>query len=764
MSRYAATRSHSRPFRLAALFLFVNGLALTLAPTVRARSWQAPLRLGHWPVLLIWWLTWRRTLDVLARRGYPLRPAWIAALLTGWGMLNIARLSTYFGWRQAAWLAVALGMLVLLLHYLPPDLAPLRRRRTLWLSGGLLLTAATLVFGTNPAGDGLRLWLGCCGLYFQPSEPLKLLLVVYLAAYLAERASDLQNVRSPLLRLIAPTALMTALAIAILIAQRDLGTASLILALYAVMVYLATGSPRILGGALIALAGSAGLGYRLFDVVRLRVDAWLNPWADPGGRGYQIIQALIAIANGGLPGRGPGLGNPALVPVAHSDFIFTTIAEEYGLVGTWGLMALLLMLTWSGLAIARRQSAPFPRLLAGGLSAFFGGQSLLILGGNLRLLPLTGVTLPFVSYGGSSLLTAHLALGLLLACSRHPAGETPSLLPEAPLRLVRRGLTLAFAAAALLSAWWGLVRAPTLIRRTDNLRRDIAARVVPRGDIRDRYGRPLAVTEGPPGDFTRRYPLPTLGPVLGYTHPRFGMAGLEAALDGVLRGEDGQPWWRVALHRLLYGTPPPGLAVRLTLEADLQARVDDLLGDRAGAVVILDAASGAIRAMASHPTFNANRLSDIAPALMTDPRAPLLNRATQARYPAAALLRTFGLPTPTGLEVAFRLPQAAPAAGQVTPLQAALLVAAAANHGIRPAPYLVRQIGDRAANPLDTPRPLPVAVLTSRPWQAVFDADGASWFVAVTDAPTPTVLVLVLEEHPPRLARTLGAELLALLR
>ncbi len=746
----------SRPFRLAALFLFANGLALTLAPLVRARSIQATPRLGHWPVFLIWWGSWAWVLRTLERRGFDLRLPWIASLLTGWGMLSIARLSTYFGWRQAAWLLVAHGLLLISLHR--PALAPLHRHKSLWLWGGLILTATTLIFGTNPAGGGPRLWLGCCGVYLQPSEPLKLLLLIYLAAYLADRQQELRDTPSPLLRLLFPTLLMTALALIILIAQRDLGTATLVLALYAMSVYLATNRPHILALAAGGLGVSTWIGYRLFDVVRLRVDAWVNPWADPSGRAYQIVQSLIAIANGGLFGRGPGMGNPGLVPVAHSDFIFTTIAEEGGLIGTLVLLSLLFAFAAEGLRIASRQTAAFPHLLAGGLSIYIASQWLIIIGGNLRLLPLTGVTLPFVSYGGSSLVTAHLALGLLLHCARLPQENATHTAPDKPLIVIRRGLIVAFGAAALLNAYWAIVRAPLLLRRTDNPRREIAARTSPRGDILDRNGLPLAVTEGQPGDFRRCYLLPGLGAVIGYTHPRFGQAGLEAALDDVLRGEAGQPWLRAGLYRLLYGTPPPGLGVSLTLDATWQAQVDDLLGERAGAVVIMDTASGEVLVMASHPTFNANRLDDIGEALQHDPRSPLLNRATQALYPAAGLLRALGSPDVAPLKAAFRLPQAAPETEALTPLQAALLLAAGANHGTRPAPQIVTQIGTRPAAPLDEPHPLSTVALQP-PWDFASREDGATWFVSLRLADAshpPLALALVLEEGPPRLAEMLG--------
>jgi cell division protein FtsW (lipid II flippase) len=195
---------------------------------------------------------------------------------------------------------------------------------------------------------------GLLWIYFQPSEPLKLLLIIYLSAYLADKQpwTTISSSRfgdnesggdevdrnqskslSTTLPLLVPILIMTGLILLLLLVQRDLGTATIFLFLFAVIVYLATGRRLILilSVALLLLAGISS--YFMFDVVQLRIDAWLNPWLDPSGRSYQIVQSLLAIAHGGVGGRGPGMGSPTLVPISHSDFIFTAIVEESGLVG-----------------------------------------------------------------------------------------------------------------------------------------------------------------------------------------------------------------------------------------------------------------------------------------------------------------------------------------------------------------------------------------------------------------------------------------------
>jgi cell division protein FtsW (lipid II flippase) len=605
------------------------------------------LGLGTWAGFFF--LAHRQSGRLLPDRDPYLLP--IAALLSGWGLLTVWRLLPDFGLRQTAWLAIGSILLILGLR-LPGDLNFLRRYKYVWLTGGLLLTAFTLLFGTNPSAmSGPRLWLGCCGVYFQPSEPLKFLLIVYLAAYLADRqpslrlspaanpASGASRPRlSDLLPVLAPTLVMTGLTLLLLLVQRDLGTASIFIFLFAAIVYLGTGwlSVVLVSAALLALASAAG--YFLFDVVQVRVDAWLNPWLDPSGNSYQIVQSLLATANGGVLGRGPGLGNPTLVPIPHSDFIFVSIAEESGLIGVVGLISLLALLGARGLRLALRAPDSYRRYLAAGLSAYLVGQSVLIAGGNLRLLPLTGVTLPFVSYGGSSLLTAFLSLLVLLHISQ-AAGAAPRLVSEPrPYYYLANFLFAGLAAVAIVAGWWAVYRSPDLLERTDNPRRTIADRYVRRGSLLDRNNEPLVTTNGSPGEFFREVLYPPLGPVLGYTHPLYGQAGLEASLDPLLRGLRGNPGAEIWWNHTLYGQPPPGRDIRLSLDLDLQRAADQLLGDSQSALVLLNAQNGEILAMASHPTFDPNRLAEDWSNLVSDPRSPLFNRATLGSYPAGAAL------------------------------------------------------------------------------------------------------------------------------
>lgn len=706
-----AGRLQSRLLKFAGVFLFLYSIILTLAPAVRARSWSVDFNWSQWLGFAAWVVIFFLAHQV-SRRCLPdsdpyLLP--IAALLTGWGILTIYRLIPGYGLRQTAWLLVS-GLVLLIALSLSPNLNILRRYKYVWLTSGLILTALTLIFGTDPSGGYEHAWLGCCGIYLQPSEPLKLLLIIFLAAYLADRLPlGLHPVP-----LIAPTAVVMAVALSLLFVQRDLGTASIFIFLYTIILYVASGKRRILLISLVGLVAAGVAGYFLFDVIRVRVDAWLNPWLDPSGHSFQIVQSLMAVANGGTLGRGPGLGSPGLVPVAVSDFVFTAIAEETGLVGTLGLLGLIGFFVARGIRTAMHAPDNFRRILAAGLTGYIGAQSILIMGGNIRLLPLTGVTLPFVSYGGSSLLTSFLAVIILLFISNQPDDE-PAPLPEPGPYLFLAGLLgLGLFALAATNAWWAVWRGPAILERTDNVRRSISDRYVKRGSLLDRNGTPINTTEGVSGSFFRTYLYPDLGPITGYTQPTYGQSGLEASLDPYLRGLQGNPistiWW----DHLVYGQPPPGLDVRLSLDLILQKKADSLLGNMGGAIILINAESGEVLAMASHPTFDPNQLDSQASSLLQDPTSPLLDRVAQVLYPPGNALQPFylaaGIGTPPNLSAAEQLYEAlgfrttpnlhlpvvsasAPNTQlKVSPLQMVLATATISHSGILPPPRLTMAV------------------------------------------------------------------------
>ncbi len=403
---------------ISAGFVFASAAALSLAleGTLQWRHFYAP---GAWALLFA-------TCYIVLARGLAGHDPVIlplVALLTGWGLVLLDRLAPNFLPRQVAWLGISCGAL-LLASMLRPALGFLQRYRYTWLTVGLLLLASTLLFGVNPSGFGATLWLKApiAGrIYFQPSELLKLLLVVFLASYFAERGRIISmpagSSAKRWIAYLAPLAVMWGFCMILLVWQQDLGAATLFFAVFVVLIYLATGDRRYIVGGLLLLLVAAVIGYIAYDVVALRVDTWIDPWPEADSRGFQIVQSLYAVAAGGVFGQGIGTGFPTYIPVVHSDFAFAAIAEEWGFIGAIGIVAGFTALAYRGLLIAGKAKESFHLYLAAGITVLFSAQALLIMAGVTKLLPLTGVTLPFVSYGGSSLLLSCVMAGLLLNIS-----------------------------------------------------------------------------------------------------------------------------------------------------------------------------------------------------------------------------------------------------------------------------------------------------------------------------------------------------------
>jgi len=303
----------------------------------------------------------------------------------------------------------------------------LRRYKYTWAAAGIALLLLTFVFGSDVADQRLTLRLGPFS--GQPSELLKVILVVFLAGYLSENRpllieqdTRLGPLRLPPLPYLAPMVAMWAIALLIVVIQRDLGAALLFFAVFLALTYAATGRlSLVVIGTVLFFAGSA-LMANLFDHVRARVDIWLDPFGDPLGTGYQIVQSLHAFARGGLLGTGLGAGLPLVggrlpIPALHTDFPLAAIGEELGLVGVIAVLGLFFVVIERGLRIGASAADDFRAILATGLALVVGVQAFIIAAGNLKVLPLTGVTLPFISYGGSSLLVNAIVVGLLLALS-----------------------------------------------------------------------------------------------------------------------------------------------------------------------------------------------------------------------------------------------------------------------------------------------------------------------------------------------------------
>lgn len=376
-------------------------------------GWQpayalALLLAGFWGVHYILWATQHCGDQFLL----PL-----AAVLTTLGLTFLFRLDTDLAYRQIIWTMV--GLLVLAAVTLGfRDYRRLQQYPYLFLSLGLFFLLITVLLGTR-IGGAVR-WLTLGSFQMQPVEAVKVLMVMFLAGYLSDKRELM--VYGAGLHTWGPLAAAIVMAMLLLVMQRDLGSALIILATFLAMLYLATGKLRyvIAGSGLFSLG--AILAYLFYPYLRTRIAIWLNPWADKYGAGYQIVQALIALGSGGILGTGLGLGQSHQIPAAATDFIFIIMGEEMGLLGSLGIVLLYLLLAFRGYRAAIRAPEEKGVLLAGGLTVLTTVQAMVIMAGVSRLLPLTGVTLPFISYGGSSLIISYFILGLLLNVSAAGCG------------------------------------------------------------------------------------------------------------------------------------------------------------------------------------------------------------------------------------------------------------------------------------------------------------------------------------------------------
>lgn len=411
-----------------ALFIIVGFTLLGLvgtgaeAPFGSGSPWRTAILFGLLMYGLHFFLVWRwPAADQL------LLP--LVAVLSAIGLLMVTRLAPSVASRQMLWIGVgALALLTPLL--LLPRVDWLAHYKYTWaaLGGGLVLV--TFFLGVDPNGSGARLWLGAGGVYFQPSEIFKVLLVIFLASYLAERRELLAlagrrvgPIHLPPPPYWLPLVVVWLLSLGLLVIQRDLGAALLFFGIFLALVYAATGRLDYLLGGLGLFAAGAVLAYQVFGHVRERVAIWLDPWPLAQDQAYQVVQGLIALGAGGILGAGLGWGYPEYIPAVHTDFVIAAIGEELGLLGTFAVLALYMLLVYRGFRIALRAPDAFLQLLAAGLSTVLGLQALIILGGTTRMMPLTGITLPFISYGGSSLLVNFAMIGLLLRISVEARGR-----------------------------------------------------------------------------------------------------------------------------------------------------------------------------------------------------------------------------------------------------------------------------------------------------------------------------------------------------
>ena len=505
----------------------------------------------------------------------------------------------------------------------------------------IALTVLMLLFGYGPAGARIG-FLG-----FQPMEIIKIALVFFVASYLSDRWHVLldrtgprRRLDVPLFRDIGPLLVMYLVSLLTFVLVRDLGPMLILFGIFVSMLYVATGKPSFVAVGLLIVGATGWVAHLLkLGVFDIRVDMWLNPWANAHQNGMHLGQGLWGLATGGIWGSGLGLGSARFIPRGGSDLIFASLGEEIGLVGLTVVLALYSLIIVRGLRAALRARTDFERFLGAGLISLFGIQTVVIVFGVLGLTPLTGVTLPFASYGKSSLVASFLILGMLLSASSE-AGRVADVRVETARAF--KGLALGFlvlliGVAGIGRLVWvqGIAADRTAGRRivtpdADGIRRahvnprlrSIEA-AIPRGTIYDRNGKPLAVTR----DRKRRYPSGS-GAVhlVGYLDPMCGgPVGMEKWRNADLRGFDDYsallPVYR--LRRTPFQPHLRGKDVRLTIDAELQEAVEKALRKYAhavrdrrtgrpktkGAAVVLDVYTGEVLAAVSIPGFDPNGLT-----------------------------------------------------------------------------------------------------------------------------------------------------------
>lgn len=347
----------------------------------------------------------------------------VVALLNGLGYVMIARLDSHEARLQAGWTAVGIVAYVITLIFVRRS-RDLDRYRYLLLFGGVALLLAPLVPHLGVDINGARLWVRLGPLTGQPVEVAKLALCVFFASYFAEKRDVLAvptmrlgNRLLPDFRVLGPLLLAWGFAMLVLGAERDVGFALLIFVLFMSLLWLATGRAAWLLVGIGLFAVGTFVGSHLFSQVNERITIWLDPWPYVNGASYQLVQGLYALGTGGLIGTGLGLGHPHFVPYVSTDFIFAAFGEEMGLLGTTLIVAAFLVLVGTGLRIAQAARSDFAKLAAAGFTVILGMQAFFIMAGITRLLPLTGITLPFMAYGGSSLVANYVLVALLVRIS-----------------------------------------------------------------------------------------------------------------------------------------------------------------------------------------------------------------------------------------------------------------------------------------------------------------------------------------------------------
>lgn len=604
----------------------------------------------------------------------------VVFLLSGLGIAFVTRLAPDLADNQVLWLFISVAAMIATLFFVRNLDKLADYKYTLGLVGVILLILP-MVIGTEK--NGSKLWLTFGSFSFQPGELAKILIVLFLAFYLASNREALSVTahrvgpfRIPRFRMLLPLFIMWGISLLIVIFERDLGSALLFFMYFVVMLYVATGRWSYVFIAIGLLVIGFFFCYHFFSHVKIRVDIWLDPWTDAQNSGYQIVQSLYSIADGDLVGTGIGKGMPTLIPFVESDFLFSAIAEEMGLLGASAVIILYMLFCVRGFATAARAKSDSSAFAAVGLTTVIGFQAFLIIAGVTKLLPLTGVTLPFMSQGGSSLLSSFIIVGLLLRAGDEGTGREAQLVASAPdtgngrvsllgaqasafvhgshararfevqgeesgvlgrVALGKRLTALITAFAVLFAAlianltYLQVINASAIQHMPSNNHTIAKSAYVQRGAIITSDGVTLAESlRQEDGTYLRSYPQGSLAAhTVGYISTRYGTSGIESTMNDTLTGSSNYSDWKSALYSLA-GVQEPGNTVALTINSQMQRAAESALEGYTGAVVVLDPSTGAVLAKASAPTYSYDQLDDIMNS--GGAGSQLLDRTTQALY------------------------------------------------------------------------------------------------------------------------------------
>jgi len=571
----------------------------------------------------------------------------VAFVLAGCGLAFVTRLDASLAASQVVWLFVGVAALIVTL-VLVPSLESLARYKYTIMVAGIALLVSPAIIGVER--NGAKLWIRAFGMSFQPGEIAKICIIIFLAAYLAENREMLSvsvrrflGMKLPEPRTLGPVLLMWAASLFVLVFERDLGSSLLLFGIFLVMIYVATGRPAYVAVGLVLFSIGGVFAWRFFTHVQTRVAIWIDPFADAAGRGYQLVQSLFAFAAGGLTGTGLGQGLPTRIPYVETDFIFSAIGEELGLLGGAAIIICFVVFVLRGIATAGHARSDMAAFTAAGVVAALGIQAFVIIGGVTRLIPLTGITLPFMSYGGSSLLSTFIMLGLLMHAGNTGTGFEAEMQTTSAglgvlgrfalsrrLTLIATVLSLMLSALVVNLTWIQVAQARSLRNHTANTRNLAEQARQDRGSILTRDGTVLAESVKSGRVFERTYPSEGLAAhIVGYYSPRYGRAGIEAAANDALAGQR-------TLHTLddviaqATGQPVKGDDVTLTIDANIQRAAESALGNRRGAIVVVDPRTGAVLASASRPGYNPATVEKEWDTLSKASDAPLLDRGRQS--------------------------------------------------------------------------------------------------------------------------------------